>query len=110
MKIRNGFVSNSSSSSFIITNLTNNYKKLVDFAKETAYLVELYNDEYGNKVKVDEFMLGCANRQIKWNPKEKKEVIFGDEDGDYMGLVYDYMLRDADSTESFSWYFNESLR
>ena len=39
MKIRKGFVSNSSSTAFMITNLTNKEKTLVDFVEENPQLI-----------------------------------------------------------------------
>jgi len=110
MKIRNGFVSNSSSSSFYIKNKTNSIKTLEDFANETSYLVEDFNEYYSweNRT-VEDFMRGC-DRGIVWEPKEGKSISFGDEDGDTMGAIYDYMLRDKNETDSFSWYQDGSLR
>ena len=105
MKIRNGFVSNSSSSSFIITNLTNKEKSIVDFVKETPRLIERFKEEYGyedNSNFTQENLVSSAmENNIIFKPEESKEVIFGDEQGTLIGQVYDYILRDGVDSESF---------
>jgi len=111
MKRRNGFVSNSSSSSFIIKNLTNREMTLKDFAEETSYLVEDFNDLYDwNNDSIDDFFKDVNDYDYEWTPKEDKIVSFGDEDGNVMGKVYDYMLRDGGESESFQWWFHEARR
>lgn len=118
MKIRNGYVSNSSSSSFIIKNISNESKTIIDFAKETSYLCEMFCDEYGynnESYNEKEYIKDAINRQLnKWGfslpPNESVEYAFGDEDGDVIGTVCDYMMRIGGKTDSFSWRFFESLR
>ncbi len=108
MKIRNGFVSNSSSSSFVITNKTKENKTLLDFARETLYLLEEFKKEYDwykddPMFTEEKFFESVNSYNIDWEPKEKKICDFGDEDGTTIGNVYDYMLRDGGKTKSFSW-------
>ena len=111
MKIRHGFVSNSSSCSFTIKNQTGDTKTMEDFALETGHLVQEFNEQYDwNQHTLGEFMSSVDTYEIEWKPGESKVVIFGDEDGTVMGKVYDYMLRESDYSKSFSWYLKEMLR
>lgn len=111
MRFRNGFVSNSSSCSFVIKNQTGDTKNMEDFALETGHLVKEFNKEYDwNNHTLSEFMSNIDDYQIEWEPGETKVVIFGDEDGTIMGKVYDYMLRESDYSNSFSWHLKEMLR
>ena len=115
MQIRTGFVSNSSSTAFIVTNITNEHKTLLDFAAETLFLVEDFRREYSwDTITEEEFIRSASSRhrsgEYTWKPKEEKYVAFGDEDGDTIGRVYDYMLRGGGETKSFRWRFREYLR
>lgn len=131
MKIRNGFVSNSSSCSFTIVNKTINKKNLVDFAKEVAYLVDKYNIEYNNNENEKNFIKSAKNEfiyhennkklnQYRYdngiginlyiNPLSCETWVFGDEQGTIIGRILDYMLRKSDQTKSFSWELKEMLR
>lgn len=110
MKYRAGFVSNSSSCSFVIKNQTDQNKDIRDFAKETLYLVQEFNEEYDHNITIESFMNDSDDYYISWKPGETRHITFGDEDGTDMGMVYDYMLRDGDRTKSFSWYLDEMLR
>lgn len=104
MKIRTAFVSNSSATSFIFTNLTGEQKTLVDFVLETPHLIAKFIEEYGNcisdKRKVrytqEQLILEAEEHNITFEPNESKELVFGDEDGDVIGHVYDYILRGED--------------
>jgi hypothetical protein len=117
MKHRNGFVSNSSSSSFIITNMTNESKTIVDFAEENINLVQQYNNMYDVPYNQKQIIndakkrLGRnSNDEYRFKPHESKRLVFGDSDGDDIGQIYDYMLRDKGKSESFKWKFDEYLR
>ena len=101
MKIRTGFVSNSSSTSYIITNLTDEEKTLVDFVKETPQIIDEFLKSYrsgitakGRENYTQKILISDAeNLNITFKPNESKECVFGDEDGTTIGYVYDYMLR-----------------
>ena len=114
MKIRNGFVSNSSSCSFFIYNKTNKSLSLVDFVKENPYLLEDFLEGYpmykNNKDFSQETMIKNAKeRKQKFRPGQNI-VSYGDEDGDVLGNVFDYILRDGGKSKSFTWEFDKFLR
>ena len=103
MKIRKGFVSNSSSTAFIITNLTDEEKTLVDFVTETPWLIEDYmrgySIEQNEGCSQGHLMVSAEENNITFAPHEEKICVFGDEDGTLIGRVYDYMLRGEDVSE-----------
>ena len=68
MKIRRGFVSNSSSTAFIITNKTKKIKSVVDFANETIHLVKEFNDDYDYDFTIEQFMQDAFARVVKSCP------------------------------------------
>jgi hypothetical protein len=108
MKTRQGFVNNSSSSNFVIVNKTNKPKTMKDFAEETKYLVEQFNNEYSwNNFTEEEYLESASNYSYLWNKKETLPCCFGDEHGNTMGYVLDYMLRQDGETKSFMWFFVE---
>jgi len=113
MKTRNGFVSNSSSTSFIITNKTNNDLTLLDFVNETPELVNKFKRDYGynnNEGYNQEKMIACAKKRNETLHLGDNEVEYGDNDGDTLGTVYDYMLRGGGETTRFKWCYLESNR
>ena len=115
MKIRCGFISNSSSTAFIITNTSSKKKTLVDFVKENPQLLDEFLERYDwykndEKFNQEQMIEDADAENIVFAPKEAKECIFGDEDGTVIGHVYDYILRDGGESKSFTWRFNEMLR
>ena len=109
MKFRSGFVSNSSSTSFIITNHTKEKKTIVDFVKENPQLVDEFNSQYGCAHTYQE-LLDSAVIDNTILRSGDNGVEFGDEDGTIIGKVFDYILRYGGSSKSFSWHFSEYNR
>ena len=118
MKIRQGFVSNSSSTAFMIKNTSKNTKTIVDFVKENPQLVEEFVARYDwHKytqedllASAEQEMLGKRGKNMTFDPGEEKYCVFGDEDGTVIGNVFDYILRDGGESKSFNWRFEDSLR
>jgi hypothetical protein len=117
MRTRTGFVSNSSSTSYLITNITKQVgKTLVDFVKENPYLVNDFAETYGytgDSRFTQEVMIRDAEmRNITFPPLKAVECEFGDHSGPYaettLGHVFDYILRDhhgSGASKSFRWKF-----
>lgn len=110
MKMRNGFVSNSSSTSFLIINKSDTKRTLVGFVVENPQLIEKYNKEYRYDISQYQLLFSASKNDIEWDPKEEKVVMFGDSDGTLIGRVFDYILRDGGDSENFYWEFNEYHR
>lgn len=111
MKVRNGFVSNSSSSSFLIYNKTDNTLSLADFVKENGekllegYLKAYCYDDKDNRkyFSFKNMMEAVGLYDYVFPPKSQTPVCFGDEHGNVLGAVFDYMLRDVSESKNFKW-------
>jgi len=113
MRVRHGFVSNSSSTAFIVTNLTDEKLTLVDFVQENPQLIKEFVDYYDwyNKDEYNqENLLASAKANNEDIGPGSNYMIFGDEDGTMIGNVFDYILRDGGSSKRFAWYKKEMLR
>lgn len=113
MKIRTGFVSNSSSTSFTITNTSKEVKTLLDFVKENIHLVDEFNEQYNWHNYTHEQAIESVKQYpdyAHFEPGESKECVFGDEHGTVLGAIYDYILRDGGESKSFKWKFKEFYR
>jgi hypothetical protein len=115
MKINSSFISNSSSTAFIITNKTNDILTLTDFINDTEYVIYEFSKEYKWEEKAEilkaKMLLEAAEMDLyTFKPGEKKYSVFGDEQGTTIGRVYDYALRNDGETARFKWKFKELLR
>ncbi|MFA6988280.1 MAG: hypothetical protein WC185_04505 [Acholeplasmataceae bacterium] len=103
MKTRSSFVSNSSSCSFCITNLTNKTLTVRDFILENPQLIEDFNKYYGFNYTLRDVL---ADSACKEKIKSGDNVMeFGDEYGGPVNSIFDYILRDGGRSERFIWSF-----
>jgi len=113
MKTKVDFITNSSSTAYIIYNNSDELLTLVDFVKENPQLIEEFRNEYRGGDDPDytqEKLIVSAERNNLDLSVGGNYCVFGDEDGTLIGEVFDYILRDGGSSKSFSWAFSEWQR
>ena len=114
MKVKLCFVTNSSSTSYIIHNKTNEYLDLTHFVLENPHLIDDFVNHYEWHKDDPEMTLGHLLVSAEENNETLKPgdnvVVFGDESGTLIGRIMDYILRDGGSSKSFTWKYHQSLR
>ena len=114
MKIKLDFITNSSSTAFIIQNTTDKELNLTDFVLENQNLLDEFIDEYGYqwdaRFTQKNLLESAAYNNVIFPPCSEIRCVFGDESGTIIGQVYDYMLREGGTSKSFKWRFQEWLR
>lgn len=105
MKTRSGFVSNSSSSSFIITNLTNQEKTLVDFIRDNPGLLKTFvGDDKWYSDYTDEVVEDSAEKYNKtFPPGEEVRCSFTNEGGSKVETMLRHMLEVTEDKETDEW-------
>ncbi|MDD4052018.1 MAG: hypothetical protein PHR28_08995 [candidate division Zixibacteria bacterium] len=102
-------MSNSSSTSFIITNKTAQPVNLVEFVIENRHLIDEFNALYNEYHSFENVVESARRRYFVLQPGDT-ECVFGDADGDLIGEIFDYVLREGGESNRFTWQFNGFLR
>jgi hypothetical protein len=118
MKVRTGFVSNSSSCSFLIINKSDEDLHISELIRENPQILEEWFQEYSalgedssewdNEKFMEDARIHYPDDIIE--ARSSCTLRYGDEDGTMVGKVFDYILREGGDSERFTWQLQEMLR
>ncbi len=103
MKQRQGFVSNSSSSSFILTNLLEGNKVLLDFVRDNPELLEGYAKDCFNDYTQRDIELDAAKYVTIFPPGEEVRCYFSNEVDSKAEEMLRHMLEIGGNKEINGW-------
>ncbi|MHA1815085.1 MAG: hypothetical protein ACTSX1_03710 [Candidatus Heimdallarchaeaceae archaeon] len=115
MKVKTDFVTNSSSTAYIIQNTSDTDKDLVDFVKENPQIISEFLSEYDwhaddPKYSQHDLIKSAEKNNLTFQAESSVRCVFGDEQETLIGQVFDYALRGGGKSENFIWSFFEWMR
>ena len=121
MKFRGGFISNSSSCNFIVSNKTNQDLDYSELVRDLRDIIDQYNRDYGlspytpfTEEQHKNFIESAKSEKYTFKANSSIKVGFGDNHGEFSETVIssavDYMLRDDFESDRFSIKFVEMDR
>jgi hypothetical protein len=111
LKMRCGFISNSSSCSFIISNKSNQERSLSEFVNENLHLIGRYNKLCMPKGRISQtsFLNSAVDNDFIFGPLESKRCVFNHL-STLVARVLDFTLRCDGESENFRWKFGGYIR